>query len=65
MKKDLITLSPICVILFVILWISQGLKCALIIFGIVLVLIGIMILIMGLVYVLGKWIEFVDKHIKD
>ena len=64
MKKDLITLFPICVILFVILWISQGLKCALVLFGIVLVFIGIMLFIMASAYVFGKWVEFVDKHIK-
>lgn len=55
MKKFLIVMSPLCVILFVLMWISCGLKDALIFFGVELFT----------TFGLAKWIEFVDKHIKD
>ena len=58
MKKLLITLFPFCVVLFALMWISCGLKGALIFFG-------VMLLIVAFVFGLFKWIEFVDKHIKD
>ena len=58
MKKFLITISPLCVALFVIMWISWGLKGVLTFFGAVL-------LVVALVIGLFKWMEFVDKHIKD
>jgi Ca2+/H+ antiporter len=58
MKKFLITIFPLCVILFVSIWISWGLKAALVFFGSVL-------FIVTLAFGLSKWIEFVDKHIKD
>lgn len=58
MKKFLITMSPLCVILFVFMWISWGLKGVLIFFGAAL-------LIVVLAFGLTKWMEFVDKHIKD
>lgn len=65
MKKDLITISPLCVILFVFLWISQGLKCALVFFGIALKFVGIVLFIVALIYGIGMWVTFIDKHIKD
>ena len=58
MKKFLIAISPLCAILFVPMWISWGLKGALIFFGAAL-------LIAALTFGLVEWIEFVDKHIKD
>lgn len=58
MKKFLITISPLCVILFVFMWISLGLKGALIFFGAA-------PLIAALTFGFAEWVEFVDKHIKD
>ncbi len=58
MKKFLITISPLCAILFVLMWISCGLKCVLAFFG-------AMLFIVALAFGFAKWIEFVDKHIKD
>ena len=58
MKKVLITVSPICVVLFVSIWISWGLKGALAFFGAVLL---VVVLSVGFI----KWVDFVDKHIKD
>lgn len=58
MKKLLITIFPICVVLFVFIWIPWGLKGALEFFG-------IMLFLVALAFGLAKWVEFVDKHIKD
>lgn len=58
MKKFLITISPLCVVLFVFIWISWGLEGVLEFFGIAL-------FVATLVFGLAKWMEFVDKHIKD
>ena len=58
MKKFLIIISPLCVILFVLMCISCGLKGALAFFG-------AMLFAVALIYGLVKWAEFVDKHIKD
>ena len=58
MKKFLITIAPLYVILSAIMWILWGLKGVLEFFGIVLFSIAC-------VYRLGKWMEFVDKHVKD
>lgn len=58
MKKFLITISPLCTILFVLMWISLGLKGAL---G----FLGIVLFITALTFGFEKWIKFVDKHIKD
>lgn len=58
MKKFLITISPICVVLFALMCISWGLKGAFIFFGAVL-------FTAALALGLAKWVEFVDKHIKD
>lgn len=58
MKKFLITISPLCVMLFVLIWISLGLKGALIFLGVVL-------FIAALTFGFEKWIKFVDKYIKD
>ena len=55
MKKFLILILPLCVILFILMWISWGLERTLIFF-IVLLLIIIMIIL---------WMMFIDKHIKD
>lgn len=58
MKKLLITISPICVVLFVLMWISWGLKGVLAFFG-------AMLFVVALVVFFIKWMQFVDKHIKD
>lgn len=58
MKKFLITISPLCVVLFVVMWLSWGMKGALGFFGIVL-------FIIASVFGLAKWVDFVEKHIKD
>jgi len=58
MKKFLITISPLCAVLFILMWISLGLKGVLVFFGTVL-------FIVALVVFLTKWMAFVDKHIKD
>lgn len=58
MKKLLITISPLCVLLFVFMWILWGLKGALAFFGIA-------VFSVALVFGLDKWVEFVDKHVKD
>lgn len=58
MKKFLITIAPLCVVLFVLMWISCGLKGVLAFFGIA-------IFVAALVFGLAKWMDFVDKHVKD
>ena len=58
MKKFLITIAPVFVVLFVLMWIYWGLEYALILFGAV-------IFIIVLVALQIKWMIFVDKHIKD
>ena len=58
MKKFLITIFPFCVILFVSIWISCGLEVSL-------TIIGGLLFIVALSFGLAKWIDFVDKHIKD
>lgn len=65
MKKDLIIIFPIFIILFAFLWISRGLKCALVFFGIGLKFFGIVLFIVALIYGIGMWVTFVDKHVKD
>lgn len=58
MKKFLITISPLCAILFILIWVSCGLKDVLLSFGAIL-------LIIALIFGVIKWMEFIDKHIKD
>lgn len=58
MKKFLITIAPLCVVLFVLMWISWGMKGVLAFFGIA-------IFVAALVFGLAKWMDFVDKHVKD
>lgn len=58
MKKFLTTTAPLCVVLFVLMWISWGFKGMLAFFG-------AMLFIVALAFVFAKWVEFVDKHIKD
>lgn len=58
MKKLLVVISPICVVLSVFMWISWGLKGVFVFFSTALLIIVATILLV-------KWIEFVDKHIKD
>ena len=58
MKKFLITIAPIFVILSAIMCILWGLKGVLEFFGIALFSIAC-------VYGLVKWVDFVDKHVKD
>lgn len=58
MKKFLITISPLCAVLLALLWFSWGLKGVLAFFSAVFFVVAVAIL-------LTKWMEFVDKHIKD
>lgn len=58
MKKFLITIAPLCVVLFVLMLIIWGLKGVLAFFGAVLYAVA-------LVLVFAKWMKFVNKHIKD
>ena len=58
MKKLLVVISPIFVVLSVFMWISWGLKGMLTFFVVALLIVVSTILLV-------KWIEFVDKHIKD
>lgn len=58
MKKFLITISPLCVILFATMWFSWGLKGAFAFFGAALFLVVA-------AKAMAMWTEFVDKHIKD
>lgn len=58
MKQLLITISPICAILFATMWFSWGLKGALAFFGAVLFVVVAAILF-------AKWAEFVEKHFND
>lgn len=62
MKKVLITILPILVILFSCVWIVFGLKYAIAYLIAILITIPITIILMLGIF---KWIEFVDKHIKD
>ena len=58
MKKFWIGISPLFFVLFVLMWISWGLKGAFMFFGAVLFTVAVAF---GLV----KWMDFVNKHIKD
>ena len=58
MKKFLITIAPPCIVLFVLMWISWGLKGVLAFFGAILFFVA-------LAFGFAKWVEFVDRHIKD
>ena len=58
MKKIIIAVSPICIVLFVLIWILCGLKAALAVFG-------ALLFSAAFVFACVIWIEFVDKHIKD
>ena len=58
MKKFLIAIFPLLAILFILLWISWGLEGVLAFFSAILFIIIVAVLF-------AKWIEFVDKHIKD
>ena len=58
MKKFLIYISPLFFVLCVLMYISWGLKGVFMCFGSVLFNVA-------LVFGLDKWMEFVDKHIKD
>ena len=58
MKKFLLTIAPLCVVAFILMWISWELK------G-VLVLLGVVLFTPAWEYGFVKWMEFIDKHIKD
>lgn len=58
MKKFLITIFPLCAVLFATMWFSWGLKGVFAFFF-------AMLFIIALVVFLTKWMMFVDKHIKD
>lgn len=51
-------IAPLCVVLLVAMWISWGLEGALVFFGVAL-------FVWVATALIAKWIEFVDKHIKD
>jgi len=58
MKKFLITIAPFVILVFLVMVFLWGLKGVLAFFGEVL-------FVFALVFGIAKWIEFVDKHIKD
>lgn len=58
MKKFLITIAPLFIVLFFLLWFSLGL------IG-VLAFISAIIFLIVLAKGMAMWMEFVDKHIKD
>lgn len=58
MKKFLIMIAPFVILLFLCMWFLWGLKSVLVFFGIVL-------FIVAFVFGVNKWVEFVDKHVKD
>lgn len=58
MKKFLITISPLCAILFATMWFPWGLKGAFLFFGASTIIVVAAIL-------LAKWVEFVEKHFND
>lgn len=58
MKKLLVVISPICVVSSVFMWISWGLKGVFVFFFTTLLIVVATVLLV-------KWVEFVDKHIKD
>ena len=58
MKEFLIITFPFCAVLFVLMWISWGIKGALVLFGA-----GLFIIALALC--VAKWVQFVDKYIRD
>ena len=58
MKKLLITISPLCAILFAAMWFSWGLKGAFAFFGA-----GLFIVVVAILF--AKWAEFVEKHFNN
>lgn len=58
MKKFLITIAPLFILLFLVMLFSWGLKGMLAFFGVVL-------FTAAFVFGFAKWVEFVDKHIRD
>jgi len=59
MKKLLITVSPFCIMLFILLWLTHGLEIALLMFF------GILLSFFVLIPLIIKWMEFVNKHFDD
>lgn len=58
MKKFLITIAPLLIVFFFLLWFSWGLM------G-VLAFISAIIFLIVLAKGMAMWMEFIDKHIKD
>ena len=58
MNKFLITIAPFFILLFLVMLFLLGLKGMLAFFGVVL-------FTAAFVFGLAKWVDFVDKHIKD
>jgi len=58
MKKFLLTIAPLYVVLFVLMWISWRAE------G-VLAFLRVSLFVGALIFGLTKWIDFIDKHIKD
>lgn len=58
MKKFLIAIAPLVILLFLVMLFLWGLKGMLVFFCAVL-------FVVALTFGLDKWIDFVDKHVKD
>lgn len=58
MKKFLITIAPLCIVLFVIMWILLGLKGMLAFFC-------ILLLNVALIFCSYCWWDFVDEYMKE
>ena len=58
MKKLLLIILPLCIILFVLIWIPLELEVGL-------TFIGALLFAVALSFGFVKWMKFVDKHIKD
>ena len=58
MKKFLIAIAPFVILLSLVSLFLWGLNGVLVFFGEVL-------FVVALVFVVNKWIDFIDKHIKD
>lgn len=58
MKKFLITIAPFVILLFLLMLFLWGIKGVLAFFGVVL-------FAAVLVFGIDKWMDFVDKHVKD
>ena len=58
MKKFLLTIAPLCVAAFILVLVSCGMKGAL-------AFLGIVLFTTAWAFGFAKWMDFIDKHIKD